>query len=133
MTLREINSYRPPLGFFINPDYVRVVRTRITATTQCTLDVIDRDIGWRFFRPDFANNPNESTYDGKLSRDNTRSEPSEEKSSVLTSKSDRSTSSSNHLIDQMRPREKEIGRRKLHRDPRRLRMRLKTRREDRDR
>lgn len=85
--MRQVASFT--FEIFINFDYVRVIRTRITAMTQYTLGVIgardDRDIGDSVFRLNFTNNQVSQRI--TLSRDK-RQANREEKSSVLTSKSD---------------------------------------------
>lgn len=107
--MRQIVSFT--FEIFINSDYVRVIRTRITATTQCTLDIIgardDRDIGDSISRLDLTTTKSQRI---TLSREKREANlEREEKSSVLTSKSDDRARRRITWPNQMRAREKERG------------------------
>lgn len=106
--MRQVASFT--FEIFINSDYVRVIRTRITAMTQCTLGVIgardDRDIDGSVFRLDSTNNQVSQRI--TLSRDE-RQANREEKSSVLTSKIDDRAHRRITWPNQMRAKEKGRG------------------------
>lgn len=109
--MRQIVSFT--FEIFINSDYVRVIRTRITATTQCTLDVIgardDRDIGDSISRLDLTTIKSQ-----RITLSRKKREANLERGKIVRPnlKERRSSSSSNHLTESDESeREGERGRR----------------------